>query len=261
MAITIPSAESIGAFDTHVATDEAERGNYAPRLAVALKTLATETTADIAVVTAAAAAAQATADEAGGGATTGSASSTTATNTAVAMPGHDMLQNLLASGDTLTTISTGVTSQALGGVYSCGLIVPEVVFPAGAWTGDVVLAGLNSFGAAQSVTLTNPGAGGGTVKSPKAFATFTLFTNTAPSGAGSIVIKVSTRFAVKYAPVVAFLGVTQTGENYTGSIVETDLTNGWIDFGAFDSANVYSVRYTYSLNLVQASHTHTITLA
>lgn len=192
----------------------------------------------------------------GGGEGATVAANTTATNIAVVMPGHDMLQNLLASGDTLATISTGTTSQALGGVYSPGLIVPEVVFPAGAWTGDVVLTGLSSLGASQAVTLVNPGSGGGTVKADKAFSTFTLFSNTNPSGSGSILVKVSTRLAVKHAPVVAFLGVTQTGENYTGSIVDTDLVNGWIDFGAFDSYNVYSIRYSYSLNLLQSAHTH-----
>lgn len=159
--------------------------------------------------------------------------------------GQDFYVGFAPPGTNLTTMSTGSASQSIAGISGAGLIVPQVVFPAGAWTGDVTINGTRK-GVAQSETLTNPGAGGGTVKCAKAFSTLTTAGNSAPSGAGTIGIQASTRLAVSVAPVLAFEKVAQSGEDVTATITETDLTNAWVDFGGYTISDYYDVLYTYS---------------
>jgi len=191
----------------------------------------------------------------GGGVTT--AASTTATNTAITRQGHDFYVGLSQTGVDLATASTGSASTSIAGIGGAGPVVPQVTFPAGAWAGNITINGTRA-GVAQSEVLTNPGAGGGVVKCSKAFSTFTTMVNSAPSGAGTIAIRASTRLAVSVAPVLAFERLVVSGEDVTATITQTDLTNGWVDFGGYSISDYYSLLYTYSLNLTQAAHTHTL---
>ena len=194
----------------------------------------------------------------GGGGTSGTVGSTTATNTAITLQGQNFYFGLTPPGSNLLTMSTGSATQSIADSVGAGLIVPQVVFPAGAWVGNITISGTRA-GVVQSEVLANPGAGGGTVKCSKAFSTLTTMANSAPSGSASIGFQASTRVAVSVAPVLAFEKVVASGENITSTITATDLTNGWIDFGGYSQVDYYDVLFTYSLNLVQAAHGHTFT--
>lgn len=200
-----------------------------------------------------------TASGGGGGVTT--AASTTATNTAITVPGHDLFQGLWPTGSDIVTFSTaavGANAVSLGS-HGAGYIVPEVVFPSAAG-GNVTLVGFDRAGAAQSVTIINPG--GGTVVSTKAFSTITSAANTAPSGSGTVTVQASQWLAMSHAPITAFLRLTGSGTDQTADVDATDLTNGMVRVGlgagGVDNTTAYDITYTYSLNLVQASHTHVL---
>lgn len=256
--ITIPTAATVGAFSADVADDAAEQGNYGPRAATALRVLATETAVLAAETTALAAEVAEGGGE--GGVTTGSASSTTATNTAITLTETLHIEGYSESGTNILTMSTGTTAASFTGI-GAGLRTFQFVFPAGAWAGNITVTGVGRGGLSVTETFTNPGAGGGTVKGAIPFASVNTngIVNSAPSGAGTIGIQLTTRMPVMRAPVAAFLKVVSFEESLT--IADSDLTNGWCDVGTLGLVNVYDVLHTASLNLVQASHTHTITLA
>lgn len=196
-----------------------------------------------------------------GGGTTGSASNTTATNVAITMSGHDSFTGLAQSGTNITTMSTATASQSFVGNMSAGLMVPQADFPPGAWTGNISFVGKGRDNLPLSATLLNPGAGGGIVKASVAFTYIQTVTNSAPSGAGSIGLQSSSRFAVSIAPVSAIIKVTESGGDITPAITETDLVNGWVDLGGgISGADTYDALFAYPLNLLQAAHTHAITI-
>lgn len=225
MAITIPTAASIGAFSEDVAADAAEQGNYGPRIANALLVLAAEATADIAAV------------EGGGGGT-------------AAMPGHDSFMGLWASGTTIVTFTTGTASTAITtGGHGAGYVIPSVVFPAGAWTGTVTLVGYDRNGSEQSVVYANPGAGGGTVVGTKAFSLLTTAVAASPSGSATVTVKSSNRLALSHAPVTAIHKVVASGGDITGDITGSSLTEGWVEFGGYDGASTYDIVYAWTLTV------------
>jgi ribosomal protein S11 len=190
----------------------------------------------------------------GGG---GTVEETTATNTAITVTAREMFQFLIGSGagGSGTTISTGAATSSAAGLIGAGLRTLQLTFPAGSWT--ITVNGRGRGNAVVSEVFVSAGAGVAVV----GLVPFTSIdtngiVNAAPSGVGLINVDLSDWLVTPIAPVAAFLKVVVVSEETP--ITGSDLTRGLVKVGGIDLASTYDVLYTYSLQVVQAAHGHTL---
>lgn len=189
---------------------------------------------------------------------THTATAATASNNALTMNGHytvDTLEDGLTQG-TIAQNAAANTPSVQPGVPR----TMNVTFPAGWAGGNVTINGTGRSGAVVSETFVKPG-GGGTVIGVKPFYFLTNFTNSSVVGAGfTATIVQGDGLAVPEDSVVAFLKISIDGAADSFSLADT--TNGTFHpVGAHHGNHGIDVWYTYSVNLTQASHTHTINSA
>lgn len=179
----------------------------------------------------------------------------TATNNSITMTGWYALNTIESDGVSKGTIAQNASAASPTGQPGVPRTM-HVVFPAGWAGGTITVNGTGRGGAAISEVFTKPG-GGGTVVGVKPFFTLTSFVNSSVVGPGSVAT-VATDFGlgVPEENVLAFLKVSIDGLSDTFNIA--DVANGVFDaVGAHQGNHGVDVWYTYSLNLTQASHTHT----
>jgi hypothetical protein len=188
---------------------------------------------------------------------THTANSATAVNNAILLTGWYGL-NSIEADDTAQGLlgqnAASSTPTAQPGVPR----VMNVTFPAGWVGGTVTINGTGRNGSPLLEVFTMP-LGGGTVAGVKPFFSVVDYANSAPSGGAGVnaTISLGEGYGVPHANVVTFLKVSIDGVADTFGI--NDPTNGVFDpVGAHHGNHGIDVWYTYTLNLTQSSHTHTL---
>jgi len=191
---------------------------------------------------------------------THTANSATAVNNAITLTGWYAIDTPEADATAQGLIGQNVTSTTPTAQPGTPRTM-NVTFPVGWVGGTVTLNGTGRNGDALSETFTKPG-GGGTVVGVKAFFSVTNYVNSAPSGGAgtNATIALGGGYGVPHANVVSFLKVSIDGVADTFGI--NDPTNGVFDpVGPHHGNHGIDVWYTYTLNLTQSPHTHTINSA
>ena len=187
---------------------------------------------------------------------THSLSATTANNNSITLTGWYALNSTEADGIVLGTISQTVASVAATSQPGVPRTI-NVAFPGGWLGGTITVNGTGRNGAVISEIYTYPGSAG-TVVGVKAFFSLTSFANSTQNGGiVNAQILLGHAYGVPHDTVVTFLKVSIDGSATTFSI--SDTANGTFDpLGAHHGNHGIDVWYTYTLNLTQASHTHSV---